>query len=577
MSDFTRIGDILKRLGHLSEAQLKQALAKQKETGNKLGRIVQELGFVTASQVIQALGEQFGLPVAELGKTKVPAVVLEVVPRELAEQYNILPLEKENGRLKVALADPLDMPMIDDLRFRLNMEVDPVLADPDDIKQAIESNYGITEEKVDQAIHSMDADISFQGSEEAAAAAAGTEEGEDAPVIKLVHSLIAEAVKARASDIHVEPFENRLRIRYRIDGVCFEQKKIQPPKRLQGPVLTRIKIMAKIDIAEKRKPQDGQIKMSLFGRQLDLRVSTVPSSWGESIVMRILDKGSVLVGVQELGFEDDDYQKFKQIIRRPNGIFLVTGPTGSGKTTTLNAALSELNKPDVKIITAEDPVEYHLSGINQCQVNEAISFNFARILRAMLRQAPNIILVGEIRDAETAEMAIEAALTGHLVFSTLHTNDAPGAITRLIDMGVKPFLVASSVQAIMAQRLVRILCPKCREAYEPTDLELQMLELRREDLKGKPLYRPAGCEACDQSGYRGRKGIYELMEMGRVIREMAFKTAPTHELRKAAIAGGMKTLRQDAIRKLSKGLTSAREVLEITVGNTPVETASASS
>ena len=394
-------------------------------------------------------------------------------------------------------------------------------------------------------------------------------ETEDAPVIRLVHNLIAEAVKARASDIHVEPFENRLRIRYRIDGVCREVEKMRPPKRLQGPIMARIKIMAKMDIAEKRKPLDGQIKLTITGRQLDLRVSSVPGTWGESICMRILDKGNLVLGVQDMGFEDDDYNRFKNIIRRPNGILLVTGPTGSGKTTTLYGALGELNKPDVKIITAEDPVEYHLSGINQCQVNETIEFNFARILRAMLRQAPNIILVGEIRDAETAEMAIEAALTGHLVFSTLHTNDAPSAITRLIDMGVKSFLVASSVQAIMAQRLVRLLCSKCKEAYEPPDTELKLLGLRREDLKGRALYRPVGCENCDGSGFRGRKGIYELMEMNRSLREMAFKQAPVHELRKAAIASNMSTLRHDALRKLMKGITSVNEVLESTVGGEP--------
>ena len=570
VSEPGRLGDILRKLGFVDDAKLKEGLAKQKEAGVKLGRALQDLGYLNSAQLTRALGEQFGMPVTDVSKLKVSTGVLEIMPRELAEQYTVLPIERSEGMLKVALPDPLDLNMIDDLRFRLGVEVEPVLADPEEIKKAILSNYGLQESDVDRTLSSMtEADImpTGPGMAEAAGIEAGAGEGEDAPVIKLVHSIISEAVKSRASDIHVEPFENRLRIRFRIDGVCREIEKLRPPKRLQSPVLARIKIMAKMDIAEKRKPQDGQISLHMFGRALDLRVSVVPASWGESIVMRILDKGSTLMGVQDLGFEDEDYQRFKNIIRRPTGIFLVTGPTGSGKTTTLNAALCELNRPDIKIITAENPVEYHISGINQCQVNEQIKFNFSVILRAMLRQAPNIILVGEIRDAETADMAIEAALTGHLVFSTLHTNDAPSAITRLIDMGVKPFLVASSVQAVMAQRLIRILCVKCKEAYEPPDIELKLLDIRREDLKGQTFWRPVGCEACDGNGYRGRKGIYELMELNRNLKEMAFKRAPTHEIRRAAIGGGMSPLRVDAIRKLTKGMTSINEVLEATVGS----------
>jgi type IV pilus assembly protein PilB len=388
-------------------------------------------------------------------------------------------------------------------------------------------------------------------------AAAGDES--DAPVVKLVNLIIQEAVSLRASDIHIEPFADRIRVRYRIDGVLIERD--SPPRRLLAPILSRIKIMGSIDIAEKRRPQDGRIKMALSGKHYDLRVSILPTNHGQSAVMRILDRTSIQLNIRDLGFGDDDYQRFQNIINRPNGIFLVTGPTGSGKTTTLYAALNELNRPDRKIITAEDPVEYYLPGVNQVEVKHNIGLDFSRIIRAMLRQAPNIILVGEIRDKETAEIAIQASLTGHLVFSTLHTNDAPSAITRLVDIGVPPFLVASSLIAIMAQRLVRVVCPKCKEPDEPTAAELNAAQLTPERIKGATFTRGHGCAHCHHSGYRGRLGIFEMLRMTGAMREMTFNREPTQTIRRQARLLGMRTLLEDGIQKAVKGVSTLEEVL----------------
>jgi type IV pilus assembly protein PilB len=383
-----------------------------------------------------------------------------------------------------------------------------------------------------------------------------------APIIKMVTAIITEAVRNRASDIHVEPMKDRVRLRYRIDGECMERDRI--PLRMRGPLISRLKIMAGIDIAEKRLPQDGRIKMMVDKVNIDFRVSTLPAYHGESVVLRILRPESVRIGVQSLGFEEEDYKTFHRIIKRPNGIFLVTGPTGSGKTTTLYAALNELNRPDRKIITAEDPVEYNFVGINQCQVRENIGLTFAKILRSMLRQAPNIILVGEIRDKEVAEVAIQAALTGHLVFSTLHTNDAPSAITRLIDMGVKPFLVASSIQAVMGQRLIRALCPKCKQPdKDPDPMWMKLAGIRPQDIKERVIYKAHGCDYCSNSGFRGRIGIFELMQMTSEVRSLAHERAPTNKIRKAALAGGMKSLLADGRLKVLSGISTAEEVVKV--------------
>ncbi|HHH76545.1 MAG TPA: type II/IV secretion system protein, partial [Phycisphaerae bacterium] len=397
-------------------------------------------------------------------------------------------------------------------------------------------------------------------------AAASTDLGIDddaAPIVKLASMLITEAVTMRSSDIHIEPMTDRVRVRYRIDGVCIDRDNI--PKRMQGPIINRIKLLAGIDLAEKRLPQDGRIKMTIDGSDVDFRVSSLPSYHGESIVLRILRPESARVGIRTLGFEEDDYAEFQKIIKRPNGVFLVTGPTGSGKTTTLYSALNELNGPDKKIITAEDPIEYNFSGINQVQVNEHIGLTFSAILRSMLRQAPNIILVGEIRDSEVAEVAIQAALTGHLVFSTLHTNDAASAITRLIDMGVKPFLVASSIQAVLAQRLIRVICENCKEPEDNPDARvLRLLGFSPEEIESTTFHRGKGCDHCAHTGYRGRQGIFELMEMNNALRDLAFKRRPVAEIRRSAVAGGMKPLVEDGRRKVRRGVTTIEELVRVT-------------
>jgi type IV pilus assembly protein PilB len=559
------LGKILEEMHVVTQAQVKTALKKQmQESGKKLGELLIEMKVSTAEQITEALARQFDYPYVDLKNLKLNPEVVKTVPRDVCEGNTIFPIKSSGKTLTIAMSDPLDLFALDNLKFILNKEIDIVLSPKDSILEAIAKSYGNkAQTDIAAAIESAtltQSEIKVRGDQ---METDGEIKDDDAPVIKFVQVMIGEAVKQRASDIHVEPMEDRLRIRYRVDGLLREVQ--APPKRLQGAVLSRIKIMAEIDIAEKRKPQDGRIRVSVEGRDLDIRVSSLPATHGESIVMRLLDKKGGLLGLEEMGFHSADYKRFKALIKRPNGIVLVTGPTGSGKTTTLYAALKELNRPDVKIITAENPVEYNLAGINQAQVKAHIGMTFQRILRAMLRQAPNIILVGEIRDTETAEIAIQAALTGHLVFSTLHTNDAPGALTRLIDMGVKPFLVASSIQAAMGQRLVRVLCPQCKEVDpSPDPIALQALSVRPEDLRGRKIYRPGGCDACKNSGYKGRKGIFELMEMNSVMREMVFKKEPVQKIKEQARLSGMVTLLEDGVRKIFDGITSLEEIATIT-------------
>jgi type IV pilus assembly protein PilB len=559
-----RLGEILTSWEVLGPNALADAIAYASEHGKRIGEALIELELVSEEDVSKALATQFDLEYVDLDKNVVVPAALELVPQELITRHTILPMAKNGERLKVIIHDPLDLELLDMLRFRLNMEIDTALAPKGKIQRFIDTFLTKVDTSMDEAIEEIDRDGDLLRDEQTAmkkAKIAG-EEG-DAPVVKLINLLIHEAVRMRASDIHVEPMMDRVRVRYRIDGVCIVRDNI--PKGMQGSVLARLKIMSGIDIAEKRLPQDGRIKMRVSKQDIDFRVSSLPGYHGESIVLRILRPDSVAIGVVGLGFEQDDYDRFKQIIRQPNGIFLVTGPTGSGKTTTLYAALQELNRPDKKIITAEDPVEYNFTGMNQCQVREDIGLSFARILRAMLRQAPNIILVGEIRDREVGEVAVQAALTGHLVFSTLHTNDAPSAITRLIDMGIKPFLVASSIQAIMAQRLIRKICQECKEVDPaPDKFILRMLGITDADLEGKQVYRGAGCQRCGDMGYRGRQGIFELLEMNNEIRELAFVRAQTSKIRRAARASGMRPLLEDGKLKILRGITSPEEVVRIT-------------
>jgi type IV pilus assembly protein PilB len=556
--------EILIRRGVIGPDQLKEA----QRAGGVVEDALVKLGYAEAEDIIKAKAEQHGLPFIELREIEIPPSVIELVPESLARENIVMPLAQGSGTIKVIMHDPLGFETIEKLRFVLNREIEVALAPKEAIVEAINKYYGGASgetESVDSMLQEFtDTAIDFAEDAGAGGKSGGTNtlEAGDAPVIKLVHLIIQEAVTMRASDIHIEPFAERVRIRYRIDGVLMERD--SAPRRLLAAIVSRLKIMGSIDIAEKRRPQDGRIKILVAGKDIDLRVSILPTTHGQSVVMRILDRDNIKVGLQDLGFGDDDFARFKTMVKRPNGILLVTGPTGSGKTTTLYAALNELNRPDVKIITAEDPVEYYLPGVNQCEVKAKIGMTFARIIRAMLRQNPNILLVGEIRDLETAETAIQASLTGHLVFSTLHTNDAPSAITRLVDIGIQPFLVASSVLAIMAQRLVRKVCPKCKVRYEPPPHILAGLGLRPELAKKANFMRGKGCNNCNKKGFRGRMGIFELMTLTTQVREMTFKGESTQNIRRLARKQGMRTLFEDGIVKAIKGQTTLDEVLRIT-------------
>ncbi len=567
------IGEILKRWGLVDDRQLEEATGIAQGSQKKVGDILVDLGYATQNDVAKALAAQLGMEFVDLDQ---PNVInkehFSLIPMDLIRKYQILPLGKDNGRIKVLVHDPNDLALLDDLRFRLGADIDTALGARDKIKEYIDTVFSETRATIDEEVRRMtlDATIDRGASLDIQFKGEGDEEtGDDnldaqqAPIVKLVNEVIKEAVMTRASDIHVEPFEDRVRLRYRIDGVCHERDRI--PKRTQGSVIARLKILAGVKVEEKRIPQDGRIKMKVGGEIIDFRVSFCPAYHGESVVLRILRPESARIGLKNLGMNDDTLETFNSIIRRPNGIFLVTGPTGSGKTTTLYTALDVLNRPDKKIITAEDPIEYNFKGINQCQVNESIGLSFQRILRAMLRQAPNIILVGEIRDKEVGEVAVQAALTGHLVFSTLHTNDAPSAITRLIDMGMKPFLVASSIQAVLAQRLVRILCEHCKEPDEnPNPRYMRLVGLSREDLANQTIYKSVGCKRCGGTGYRGRRGIYELMVMNSELREMAFNRAPLSKIRDVAENSGMRNLLGDGRLKILAGQTTLEEIARIT-------------
>jgi len=554
-----KVGEILQEKGWVTDEQINKALGYSKTENCKIGEALVNLEICSQEQVSRALAIHFQLPFANLGKHIIPQEIIDAVPKEVALEHKIVPVARKGRTLVIAMGDPLDFFTIDNLRFILSTEVDCALATPEAVEEALDDYYRLAGgyDSVLGAAAGSDEDVEFGRGD-----FAGDEsEANEAPVIKLVHMIIANALKVGASDIHIEPMESELRVRYRVDGVCRVMD--SPPKKLQGPVISRLKIMARMDMAEKRRPQDGRIKIKIQGKEIDLRVSIIPSVHGESVVMRILDKDAGLVDLEKLGFHESDLARFNRIIKRPNGIFLVTGPTGSGKTTTLYSALMDLNQSDVKIITAEHPIEYNLTGINQAEVKHEIGLDFSRILRAMMRQAPNIILVGEIRDRETADTAIQAALTGHLVFSTLHTNDAPSALTRLIDMGVKPFLVASAVLAIMGQRLIRLLCKECKEPYEPTETELRMVGLSSTDIADQVLYRPVGCPKCTD-GYKGRCGIYELLEMSSELRDMTFKKLPSKDIRSKARSEGMVALQEDAVRKLLSGITTIEEILRVT-------------
>jgi len=549
--------------GIVSAEQLAEAVRIAQSSGKKVQDEVVRLGYGSGERVMRALAKAYRLKFVDLGKTDVSEDVIGLLPESVARENTIFPLSESGGTLRIATCDPTDMDAQEKLRFILNREIEMAIAPREQIVEAINRNYGLSDgESADSMLQEFtDTAIDFTETALEQDAAAAEDDQSDAPVVKLVNLVITEAVQLRASDIHIEPFADRVRIRYRIDGRLVERD--NPPRRLLGAILSRIKILSKLDIAERRRPQDGRIKLTADGKDYDLRVSVLPTSHGQSVVMRILDKDNIRVGIRQLGLSENDFRQFKGLIRRPNGIILVTGPTGSGKTTTLYASLNELNRPDTKIITAEDPVEYYLAGINQVEIRHSIGLDFARVIRSMLRQAPNVILVGEMRDTETAQMGIQASLTGHLVFSTLHTNDAPGAITRMIDMGVPAYLVASSVIAVLAQRLVRVNCTKCKQPYQPLDTQIESAGITPEMLQGATFMRGRGCSHCQKSGYKGRLGIFELMIMTNKIREMAFQGAATQEIRRAAVSQGMRVMFEDGIAKSLRGITTLDEVFRV--------------
>ncbi|MDC0065554.1 GspE/PulE family protein [Verrucomicrobia bacterium] len=524
-------------------------------------------GVVMAIQVSQAKAAQFGAEFVEIAEQTIEDDVISSVPRSVAHQYKVIPLYQDDLSVTVAMSDPSDLDAIDALGQALNKEVKISVAEEDEIEDALKQYYGAAKDdsvsKLIQDITEGDVQISTLG--EVSVEEDGGAVDADTPIIKLVNTMIVEAFRLGASDIHLEPLAARFRMRYRIDGVCHEQK--SPPRRLQASVISRLKIMSEMDIAEKRVPQDGRIQANVGGKSIDLRVSCLPTTHGESIVMRLLDKEGLKLGLGQLGFLADDQQTFEKLIQLPDGILLVTGPTGSGKTTTLYSCLNYINKPDRKIITVEDPVEYLLEGINQVQVNTAVDLTFANALRAMLRQAPNVVMLGEIRDYETASIAINASLTGHLVFSTLHTNDAPSAVTRLTDIGVKPFLIASATRCLMAQRLVRKICSKCEVRTTPDKSDLLALGLDPDKIKDPNFLAGKGCDKCNGTGHKGRFGLFEVFVVDDESRKMIVNKVTTTELRRRAREVGMRTLREDGARKAVAGMTTANEVLRVTVGD----------
>ncbi len=564
------LADILVDLGFVSAEKVAETRREAEAAGVGLVDLLVANKVVRPADVTQAKASHFGAEVVNLSELKIADDVIAAVPRHIARKYRVVPIYKHDNNITVALADPSDLDTIDSLTHLLQAEIDLRVASEPDIEAALSKYYAergsgvAADPRLKEAIEDLTREhVELEAA--AAAAADGAVVEADAPLIKLVNSIIVEAFKMRASDIHLEPLSKTFRMRYRIDGVLHEIK--APPKRLQAAVLSRLKIQSNMSISEHRIPQDGRIQTSVGGKLIDLRVSCLPTNHGESIVMRILDKEGLRLGLPELGFFTDDQQTFERLIGLPDGILLVTGPTGSGKTTTLYSCLHFINRPDRKIITVEDPVEYLLSGINQVQVNEAVGLTFAMALRSILRQAPNVIMIGEIRDLETATIAINASLTGHLVFSTLHTNDAPSAVTRLIDIGVKPFLVASSTRGLMAQRLVRKVCRQCAAPCLPTEAEMRTLGLDVAGLQGATFLKGKGCSNCANTGYRGRFGIFEVFVIDDEARKLIYEKVSSSVLRARAREMGMRTLREDGIRKTQAGLTTPDEVIRATVGD----------
>ena len=568
MSSGNRLGELLVREKLISLQQLRDAQVEQQRSGQNLGYTLAKLGYISDHEITSFLSTQYRLPAVTLDDYEVEAEVIKLVSREVCEKHKIIPVSRSGSSLIVAMADPTNLHAIDDIKFLTGYNVEPVVASETAIQTAIEHYYtvGPSYEEVMADLELEDNDIDFSADEEEVNALELERASEDAPVVRLVNVLLLNAIRKGCSDIHVEPYEKHLRVRYRIDGVLHEE--MSPPIKLKNALVSRLKIMSQLDIAERRLPQDGRIKLKLGkGREMDFRVSVLPTMWGEKVVLRLLDKGNLQLDMAKLGFDPKPLDDFKWAISQPWGMVLVTGPTGSGKTTTLYSGLSDLNQPGTNISTAEDPVEYNLHGINQCQMHDEIGLNFAMALRAFLRQDPDIIMVGEIRDFETAEIAVKAALTGHLVLSTLHTNDAPATISRLLNMGVEPFLITASVNLVLAQRLARKVCVDCKRPVEFDRDVLVDLGATEEQIEGAVLQRGAGCNTCNGSGYKGRVALYEVMRFTDTLKEMVLQGGSTAELKLAAIKGGMASLRMSGIKKVLDGVTTPEEILRVTMAD----------
>jgi type IV pilus assembly protein PilB len=562
-----RLGQILVDLGYMNEDQLWDVLEEQKQSpGEVIGRVAVRMGLVTEAQLSEALAEQWGMQVVNLKETTITPKVLELVPETMASIYKIMPVSLKNNVLTVAMGDPQNIAALDDLRNFLGYDVRGAVSNPADIQAAIERYYADKQESIEDVINSLDDDDDMAEDRMATKGydLASLEEMADAaPIRKLLNMVLLLAIKDQASDIHFEPFEDEFKIRVRADGVLYEM--VPPPRHLANAIITRIKVMSNLDIAERRLPQDGRIELNVGGNSVDLRVSVLPTLFGESVVLRVLDRTVVQLDLNKIGMDPATLTRFRKIIHRPNGIVLVTGPTGSGKTTTLYSALNELNDISTKIITTEDPVEYEIFGLVQIPVNPDIDVTFANVLRAILRHDPDTILIGEIRDYETAEIAVQSALTGHLVFSTLHTNDAPTAVTRLRDMGIPPFLITATVEAILAQRLVRKICVECRTQFEPSDELLMELQLPLAQARKYKFYYGRGCPRCNNTGYKGRCGIYELMDINDDIRDLISSDASVDEMRNLARAQGMTSLREAGLKLIFDGVSTIDEVVRETV------------
>ncbi len=567
-----KLGDMLVNAKLLNEEQLKKALSTQQKEGGKLGSILVKLGYVTEDKLLNFLSHQFGIPAVNLSTQEVDINLIKMLPAEVAQKYQVIPVARKGATLTIAMVDPSDVFAIDDIKFMTGYDVQPVLSTEGSIRSAINKYYDTTDAlqtvlkdiKLQEAIEDGDVDIVHEGDEKVDLKDL-KEAVEEAPVVKLVNFILADGVTKGVSDIHVEAYEKKFRVRYRLDGILYEV--MAPPMKLRAAMTSRLKIMAELDIAERRLPQDGRIKLRMKNKEVDLRVSTLPCLFGEKVVMRILDKSNLTLDLTKLGFEPKALQDFMNAINSPYGMVLVTGPTGSGKTTTLYSALNQINQIDVNIMTAEDPVEYYLMGINQVQMKDEIGLNFAAALRSFLRQDPDVVMVGEIRDYETAEIAVKAALTGHLVLSTLHTNDAPSTINRLLNMGIEPFLVSSSVLLILAQRLIRKVCQQCKEVEKVPVKSLIDIGFSPEEAEKVVCYRGKGCTNCSDTGYKGRIAIYEVMPIGDEIKELILEGASASEIKKTAAKMGMKTLRMSGLQKIKDGMSSVEEVVRVTFGD----------